>query len=105
MCIDLCPSHATERPSVAAARVAVEAPYFAFNSPLLASKAVSSSWGLVVMCALIARGKFKPEREFQAGTSSYHVRIIYVREYRVCRGTRYLCIERSQKITFTIGLG
>ena len=42
----------------------------------LASKALSS-WSLVVICALLARGKFKPELEFQAGTSSYHVLSMY----------------------------
>ena len=30
-----------------------------------------------MICALLARGKFKPELEFQAGTSSYHVLSMY----------------------------
>ena len=46
-------------------------PYFHLHSPLLASKAVLTSWRLFVICGLIARGKFKPELEFQADTSSY----------------------------------
>ena len=50
----------------------MEAPYFSLHPTLLASRAVLSSWSLVVICALIARGKFKSEQEFQAGTSSYH---------------------------------
>ena len=32
---------------------------------------------LGVICPPIARGKFKPELEFQAGTSSFHARTIY----------------------------
>ena len=51
----------------------VKAPYLHLHSPLLASKDGLSSWSLVVICALIARGKFEPELEFQTGTSSYHV--------------------------------
>ena len=40
---------------------------------LCPSKTLLSSWSSVVICALIARGKLKPELEFQAGTScSYH---------------------------------
>ena len=71
--------------------MSVEAPYFALRSPPLGSKTVLSSWSLVVylytvyICALIARGKFNPELEFQdgtsscfqAGTSSYHARYKY----------------------------
>ena len=30
-----------------------------------------------MICALLARGKFKPELEFQAGTSSYHALYMY----------------------------
>ena len=49
----------------------VEAPCLHLHLPLLASKAVLSSWSLVMICALIARGKLKTEQKFQAGTSSY----------------------------------
>ena len=55
----------------------MEAPYFALHPPLPAFKAVWSLWSLVVICALIARGKFKSEQEFQAGTSSYHALYMY----------------------------
>ena len=73
VCIEVYPSHATEKPSISAAREPVEDPYFALHSPLLASKAVWSSWSLVVIsiCALIARGEFNPELVFRAGISSY----------------------------------
>ena len=57
----------------------MEGPYFHLHSPLLSSKAVLSSWSLVVICALITGGKFEPELEFQAGTSSYHA--LYMYEY------------------------
>ena len=30
-----------------------------------------------MICALIARGKFKPELEFQVGTSSFHALYTY----------------------------
>ena len=52
--------------------MSVEARCLALHSILLAFKAVLSSWSLVVTCALIARGSFKPELEVQAGISSYH---------------------------------
>ena len=56
------------------------ASYFALHPPLPASKAVLSLWRLVVICALISQGTFKPELVFQpgmrscfqAGTSSKH---------------------------------
>ena len=71
VCIEVCPSHATKKKSISAARAAVEPPYFALRPPLPASKAVLSSCSLVVICALISRGKFKPELDFQAGNISY----------------------------------
>ena len=77
VCMDVCPSHTTHAQSISAARAAVEAPYFALRSPLPASKTVLSSSSLVVICALIARGKFRPELEFQAGTSSFHALYTY----------------------------
>ena len=76
VCIDVYLSNATERPWVSAPGTSVEAPYLHFNSPLLASKAVLSSWRLVVTRALNARGKFKPKLQFQADTSSYIPRTI-----------------------------
>ena len=79
LCIDVCPSHTTHAQTISTRATSVEAPYFALHPPLPASETVLSLWSLVVICALIARGKFKPELEFQAGTSfqagnsSYHV--------------------------------
>ena len=77
LCIDVCPSHTTHAQPISAARMSVEAPYLHVHSPLLASKAVLSSWSLVMICPPIARGKFKPELEFQAGTISYHAQYKY----------------------------
>ena len=94
LCIGVCPSHTTNAQPISTVVTSVEAPYFALHLPLPASKTVLSSWSFVVICALIARGKFKPELEFQAGTisffqagtSSYHAlykhdNIGYVEEY------------------------
>ena len=66
-------------PSISAPRVSVEGSYLHLHSPLRASKAVLRSWSVVVICALVTRGKFEPELEFQAGTSSYHA--LYMYEY------------------------
>ena len=77
LCIEICPSHTTERPRISAASMSVETPFLRLRSPLLASKAVLSSWSLVVICSLIVRGKFKLELEFQAGTISYHAQYKY----------------------------
>ena len=70
LCIEVWPSHTTHAQPISAAGAAVEAPIYALHQPLPASKTVLSSWSLVVKCRLIARGKLKPELEFQAGTSS-----------------------------------
>ena len=60
---------------------------------LCPSKTLLSSWSSVVICALIARGKLKPELEFQAGTScSYHAYI----------STRILGMLKYQRITCTL---
>ena len=56
VCIDVGPSNATERAWISAASVAVEAPIYALHTPLPASKIVLSSWGLFVICPLIAPG-------------------------------------------------
>ena len=86
-CSGVWPSHTTNAEPISTVVTSVEAPYYALRPPLPASKIVLSSWRLVVMCALIARGKFKPELEFHARTScSYHA-LCRVREYRVCRST------------------
>ena len=68
-CIDVGPSNSTERAWISAARAAVEAPTYALHPPLPASKAVLSSLSLLLICPLIARGKFKPELDFHAGAS------------------------------------
>ena len=76
--IVVCPSHTTHAQPISTSVTYVEAPYFAPYPPLPASKNVLSSRSLVVICDLIARANFKPELEFQcgtsfqAGTSSYH---------------------------------
>ena len=78
LCIVVCPSHTTHAQPISTSVTYVEAPYFAPYPPLPASKNVLSSRSLVVICDLIARANFKPELEFQcgtsfqAGTSSYH---------------------------------
>ena len=77
LCIDLCTSHTTNAEPISAASTAVEAPLFALDSPLPASKTFMSSWSLVVMCATFARGKFKSDLDFQAGTSSFHALYTY----------------------------
>ena len=75
-CIDAGSSNATERAWISAARVAVEALYLHFYSPLLASKTVFISSSLLVICPLISRGKLKSELQFQVGTSSCQARTI-----------------------------
>ena len=62
----------TEALPISTLAASVKAPYLHLHSPLLASKAVLSSWSLVVICALVARERFQPELELQAGTSSFH---------------------------------
>ena len=86
LCIEICPLHTTQRPWICSKDVC-GAPYLHLHLTLLAPEAGSSSWSLVVMCALILQG------EGQAGTGIsgwYHLvpRTIYVREYRVCRSTK-----------------
>ena len=71
-CIEVCPSHTTNAEPISPHVVSVDALYYAIHPPLPASKTVLSSWSLVVICSPIARGKFKPELQFQVGTSSYH---------------------------------
>ena len=70
-CIEVCPSHTTNAEPISPLLTSVEAPYYTRHPPLPASKTVLGSWSLVVICTRIARGKFKSELEFQAGTSSY----------------------------------
>ena len=53
-----------------AARAAVEALIGRHHPPLPASKTVLSLSSLLVICPLIARGKLKPELEFNAGTTA-----------------------------------
>ena len=70
VCIDVRPSHTTHAQPISAVRVAVNVPIYALHPLLPASKTVLNSWSLVVICPLIARGEYKSELEFQAGTSS-----------------------------------
>ena len=72
VCTGVCPSHTTnKRPTDSDGGHVCRAFYFALHLPLTVSKAVLSSWSLVVIGALISQGTFKPELEFQPGTSSY----------------------------------
>ena len=53
--------------------MSAEAPYYALHQLLPAPKTRLNLWIFVVICTLVARGKFKSELEVQAGTScSYH---------------------------------
>ena len=72
MCIELYPSDATSAQLLSTRAASVEAPYLHHHSSLLTSKAILSSWILVVICALIARERFRLELKLQDGTSSYH---------------------------------
>ena len=71
LCIGVCPSNTTNAEPITPFVTSVEAPYYALHPPMPASKTILSSWSLVVICALILRGKFKPELEVQSGTSSF----------------------------------
>ena len=65
--IELCPSISTNAQTISTLVASVEAPYLHLHSPLIPSKAVLSSWILLVIC---------------------------VRVYMVCRGTRFTCSIR-----------
>ena len=84
MCIEVCPSNATNAQLILTLVASVEAPYLVLHSPLLAFKAVLSSWSLVAICALIATGV--------TGITGLYYLVpnclctIYVRVYRFCRG-------------------
>ena len=99
VCIELCPSNATKAPSISTLTASVEAPYLHFHFPLPAYEDVSSSWRLVVVCALITT--VQPSLGSQAGTSlvppgiTHYIREhhMYVRDYRVCTGTRGSPVE------------
>ena len=104
--IEICPSHTTNAEPISPLVTSVEAPYYTLNPPLPASETLSSSWSLAVICTLIARGKFKPELEFQAGIScSYHalykcenIGYVEVPEYQLSN-TRTQNSERSDEIS------
>ena len=74
---ELGPSNATKAISISTPRVSVEALYLRLHTPLPASKAVLSSWSLVVICAIFTREKFQPELKLQTVTSSYHALDMY----------------------------
>ena len=74
VCLELCPSKSTEITSISSSRAPVDAPYSHLRSPLLASKAVLSSWSLVVICALITRVTFKPEMRLVPARRTYYIR-------------------------------
>ena len=56
LCIEICPWHTTNAEPISPLLTSEEAPYYALHPPLPASKTVLSSWGLVVVCALIDTG-------------------------------------------------
>ena len=68
MGIEICPSNATNAQPILRATASVEAPYWHLHSPLPASKAVLSSWRLVVVCALITTGVTGLASKYPAGT-------------------------------------
>ena len=99
VCIELCPSNATNAPPISTLAASVEAPYLHLHPPLPAFKDVLSSCRLVVVCALITREKFQPYfRQAPPGTTHcIREHRTYVRQHRVCTGTRgspveYVCI-------------
>ena len=59
VCIELYSSHATKAPPISTPTASMEVRYLHLHPPLRASKAVLSSWSLVVACALFTRGKVK----------------------------------------------
>ena len=54
VCIDVVRLNATERTWISPLVASVEIPLYAFHQPLPTPKTVLSSWGMVVICALIA---------------------------------------------------
>ena len=93
LCIEFCPSQATKARPISRATASVEAPSLRLHSPLLASKAVLSSWSLVVICALITTDVTGITGWYQAGTRlvprTIYEGIVYMYEnIRVCTGTR-----------------
>ena len=95
VCIEVYPSHTTNAEPISTLVTSVEAPCYALHPPLPASKAVLSSWSLVVICALITTGvtgitAWYDNRLVVPGTR-HDIRehsSIYVREYSVYTGTR-----------------
>ena len=99
VCTELCPSNATNAQPISTLAASVEAPYLHLHPPLPAFKDVLSSCRLVVVCALITREKFQPYfRQAPPGTTHcIREHRTYVRQHRVCTGTRgspveYVCI-------------
>ena len=64
LCMKIFPPDTNERQWISAPRMPMEAPLFAPPSTSARVQTVLSSWSLVVIFALIARGTFKPELEF-----------------------------------------
>ena len=60
VCVEFCPSNATKTPLISSPEASVRARYLHLHSPLLASKAFSSSWILVVMYTLTTMETFQP---------------------------------------------
>ena len=82
VCIDLCPPNATKAIPISAMTPSVEASYLYLHPPLPASKAVSSSWRLVVVYALINTGVTGITSMYQADTTWNHA--LYTRAQYIC---------------------
>ena len=77
-CVDRCLSHATKVPPISTPTASVEACYFHLHRPLLASKAVLSSWSLAVVWVLIKRDKFQASLGLQACTRYKALRAVFL---------------------------
>ena len=100
VCIGVCPSNATEAPPISTATASVEARDLHLHPLTFASKAVLSSWSLVVVCALITREKFQRNWNYRLVPGSrYQALYTRVQQY-VC--TIIYGIYRYQSFTCSI---
>ena len=105
VCIELCPSHATNAPPILRSTAFVEAHYLHLYPPLLASKAVLSSFSFQGGNTCSNYQEYVPgvtgiSGIYQAGTTRTRhyiegVHSIYVRVYVECTGTRFTCSVRT----------
>ena len=95
VCIELCPSNATKAPPISTPTASVEASYFHLHPPLLASKAVLSSWSLVVVCALTTTCVTGITGWYRLVLRTIREHIIYVRIYGI-----YVQVPRGSPVAF-----